>query len=60
MKEELRNLLNELSPSDFHKIKQIYSMTNGIKGNTIDEFVEACPDRVVPGVINACKKQLNK
>lgn len=57
MKEELRNKLNSLTNNDFEKVKQLYSM-QGIKGNTIEEFVNNTPDRVVQGIINLCNKQL--
>lgn len=60
MKEQLKNLLKELSPADFSKVKQLYAMTNKIKGNTIDEFVGNTPDNVVQGVINLCNKQLGR
>lgn len=59
-KEELKKLLNELSPKEFGQVKQLYSMTNRIKGDTIDEFVTNCPDNVVQGVINLCNKQMGK
>ena len=59
MKDELKTLLGKLSPSDFSKVKQLYAMTNKIKGNTIDEFVNNLPnDKMVQGVINLCNKQL--
>ena len=60
MKNELKTLLGELSPSDFGKLKQLYKMTNRIGGDTIDEFVANVPDNVVQGVINTCRKQLGK
>ena len=35
MKEQLKTLIGKLSASDFGKLKQLYRMTNGIKGETI-------------------------
>lgn len=58
MKKELKEWLGKLSPSDFGKVKQLYKMTNKIKGETVEEFAENTPDKVVPGIINMCKKQL--
>jgi len=58
MKEQLKTLLNRLSPSDFSKVKQLYKMTNKITGDTIDEFVANTPDNTVQGIINLCNKQL--
>lgn len=60
MKEELKGLLKELSTSDFEKVKLLYKMTNGIKGNSIDEFVNNVPDKTVPGVIKLCNEQMRK
>lgn len=61
MKDELKGLLKELSPSEFDKVKQLYKMTNKIEGNTIDEFVgNIASDRTVEGVIKLCKKQLGR
>lgn len=57
MKEQLKQMLTRISPSDFSKIKQLYLMTNKIKGNTIDEFVANVPDdKTVQGIINLCNK----
>lgn len=58
MKLELIEKLNKLSNSDFQKIKQLYGMTNKIKGDTIEEFVKNTPDNVVPGIIKLCDKQI--
>jgi hypothetical protein len=59
MKTELTKLLNQLSPADFSKVKQLYKMTNGIKGDTVDEFVNNVPnDKTTEGIIKLCKKQL--
>jgi hypothetical protein len=60
MKEELKKLLEKLSPSEFSKVKQIYAMMNGIKGETVEEFVSNVPDKTVQGIINLClcNKQL--
>jgi hypothetical protein len=34
-------------------------MTNGIKGDTVDEFVNNVPnDKTTEGIIKLCKKQL--
>lgn len=60
MKEELTNLLNELSDSDFAKVKQLYAM-QGIKGDTREQFVaNVSSDRLSQGIINLCKKQLGR
>lgn len=60
MKEQLKALLNELSDSDFGKIKQLYAM-QGLKGNTREEFVENISnDRLTQGIINLCNKQLGR
>lgn len=59
MKEQLKEALKKLSPSDFGKIKQLYAMTNRIKGDTIDEFVDNVPDdKTAQGIINTVNKQL--
>lgn len=57
MKDILKIKLNSLSDSDFSKVKQLYAMS-GIRGNTIDEFVNNVPDKTVQGIINLCNKQL--
>ena len=60
MKDTLKALLNELTPSDFVKVTSLYRSINGIKGDTVDEFVSNVPDRTVKGIINLCNKQLGK
>ncbi len=59
MKAELIDLLEQLSDSDFGKVKQLYAM-QGIKGDTRQIFVDNTPDKVVPGMIKLCKKQLGQ
>lgn len=60
MKEELLELLNSLSESEFAKVKQLYAM-QGLKGNTREEFVNnISSDKLTQGIINLCKKQLGK
>lgn len=60
MRKELIELLGQLSESDFKKVKHLYNMTNDIKGDSIEEFVDNVPDKTVPGVINLCKEQMKK
>ena len=60
MKEELKFLLEELTPSDFEKVKQLYKITNGIKGNTVMEFLDNVPESMFSGIIKLCNKQLDK
>jgi hypothetical protein len=63
MKEELKKSvlehLNKLSPSDAAKVRSLYKMTNSIKGETNEEFVEnITKDKVGEGVIKMVNKQL--
>jgi hypothetical protein len=59
MKAELTAQLNRLSPTQFGKVKQIYLMTNKIKGSTVEEFVSNVPtDKMAEGIINLVKKEL--
>jgi hypothetical protein len=61
MREQLRQLLSELSASDFSKVVKLYWVTRGIKGDTIDEFLNNIPDdKTVEGVTRLCNKQLGR
>mgnify|MGYP003589842180 CR=1 FL=1 len=56
-KQECKDLLSQLPASDFNKVKMLY---RGIKGDTINEFVNNASDKQVTGIIKLCKIHLKK
>ena len=54
-KQECKDLLSQLPASDFNKVKMLY---RGIKGDTINEFVDNASDKQVTGIIKLCQQQL--
>lgn len=57
--EELTQLLNRLSESQFDKLKQIYAVTRRISATTREDFAEkVVAKKITQGVINLIKEEL--